>query len=117
MVVIVEEEVRQEGGAMVTGLIGSGISPFAGDGLDEAFGLAVGLRTIRFGEEMFDAEIMTGSGKEFGAIGRAAVGEHALDLDAMSFIEGDGLIESVEDAGYFFVGKKTGESEPTMIID
>ena len=63
MIVIVEEEVRKVSRAMGAGLIGTSISPFAGDGLDEAFGLAVGLRSIGFGEEMFDAELLAGLGE------------------------------------------------------
>ena len=54
MEVIVMEVMRKEGSAMVAGVIRSGISPFAGDGLNEAFGLAIGLGSIRFGEEMFE---------------------------------------------------------------
>jgi len=45
-VVVVEEE-REAGGAVVGGFIGTAVGPFAGDGLDEAFGLAIGLRAIR----------------------------------------------------------------------
>ena len=63
-VVIVAEEVRKERSAVVAGVIGSGISPFAGDGLDEAFGLAVGLRAIGTSEEMADAQLVAGSGEE-----------------------------------------------------
>ena len=48
MIVIIEKEVREVSGAMVTGPVGTRVSPFASDGLNEAFGLAVGLRTIRF---------------------------------------------------------------------
>ena len=62
-VVIVAEEVGKEGSAVVAGIIGSGISPFAGDGLDEAFGLAVGLRSVRFGKVMLEAELTTGGGE------------------------------------------------------
>ncbi len=47
--------VRKEGGAMVTGVVRPGISPFAGDGLDEALSLAIGLRAVRPGEVMFKA--------------------------------------------------------------
>ena len=117
MVVIVEKEVRKECSAVVTGLIRTGISPFASDSLNEAFGLAIGLRAVGSGKEMFDAELVTGGGEEFGAVGRAAIGEDALDLDAMSLVEGDGLVESVEDIGDFFVWEQTGESQAGMIID
>ena len=35
----------------------------------------------------------------------------------MSLVEGDGLMERSENAGSFFIGKKTGESEAGMVID
>ena len=48
MIVIVKKEVRKISSAVIAGSIGTSVSPFAGDGLNEAFGFAVGLRTIRF---------------------------------------------------------------------
>ena len=39
---------------MITRLIGASISPLAGDGLDEAFGLAIGLWAVRFGKGVFE---------------------------------------------------------------
>ena len=69
MVVIIEEEVREVSSAMVTRLIGTGIGPFASDGLDEAFGFAVSLRTVWSGEAMLNTEFTTGSGEVFGAVG------------------------------------------------
>ena len=38
-------------------------------------------------------------------------------MDAVSLVEGDGLVESGQDAGSFFIGKETGKSEAGMIID
>ena len=35
--------------------VGFGVGPFFGEGLDEAFGFAVGLRAIGSGAFMFDA--------------------------------------------------------------
>jgi hypothetical protein len=52
--VIVMEVKREEGSSMVAGVIGTGIGPFTGDGLDEALGFTIGLRAIGFGEEMFE---------------------------------------------------------------
>ena len=62
-IVVVEIE-REEGGAVVTGVVRASVSPLAGDGLDEAFGLAVGLRAIGTSEEMADAQLVAGSGEE-----------------------------------------------------
>ena len=74
MEVIVMKVVGKEGSSMGTGVIRTSIGPLAGDGLDEAFGLAVGLRAIGFGEEVSEAEFMAGGSEEFGAIGGAAIG-------------------------------------------
>ena len=38
--------VGKEGSSVVAGVIRTGVGPLASDGLDEAFGLAVGLRAI-----------------------------------------------------------------------
>jgi hypothetical protein len=115
--VVVMEEEREAGGALVTGVVRTGISPLASESLDEAFGLAVGLRAVRTGEVVAEAELVAGLGKEFGAISGATVGEDALDGDAMSFVEVDGLVESSQDTGSFLIGEEGGESQAGMIID
>ncbi len=108
---------REEGGAVVTGVVRACVGPFAGDGLDEAFGLAVGLWAVGFGEEVLEAELVAGGGKEFGAIGGAAIGKDGLDLDAMSLVEVEGLAERSEDAGSFLIGKEGGKSDAGLVID
>ena len=111
------EEAREEGGAVEAGVIRTGVGPFAGDGLDEAFGLAVGLGAVGTGEDVFEAEVLAGGGKELGAISGAAVGEDAEDGDAMVLVKGDGLVEGGEDAGSFFIWEEGGESEAAVVID
>ena len=108
---------REEGSAVSAGVIGAGVGPLAGDGLDEAFRLAIGLWAIRSSEAVGDAELVAGGGKDFGAISGTAIGEEALDADAMSGVEGDGLAEGVEGARELFVWEETGEGEATVIID
>ena len=117
MEIVVVEEKRETLSAVVTGVIGTGVGPLAGEGLDEAFGLAIGLGAIGFGEEMLEAQLEAGGGKEFGAISRAAIGEDALDLDAVSLIESDGLMERGQDAGSFFVREETGKGDSGMIVN
>ena len=117
MVVIVKEEVRQEGSAVITGLIRTGVGPLAGDGLDEALGFAIGLGSIGSGEVMSDAEFVTGGGEVFGAVGRAAIGQDALDFDAVKLVEGNGLVEGIEDAWDLFVWEEAGEGETGVIIN
>ena len=67
--VIVVEVVGQEASAVVAGVVGTCVGPLAGDGLDEAFGLAIGLGAIGTSEEMTQAEIFASGGEEFRAIG------------------------------------------------
>lgn len=67
--IVVMEVEREEGGAVFTGVVGAGVSPLTGDGLDKAFGLAVGLWAVGFGEEMLEAQFLTGGGEELGAVG------------------------------------------------
>ena len=117
VIVIVEEEVREESRTMGAGAIGASISPLASDGLNETFGLAVGLWAIGFGEEMFEAQLVAGSGKEFGTIGRTAIGEDVLDEDAVISVKGDGLVEGGQDTGSFFIGQEAGKSDPRMVIN
>ena len=69
MEVIVVKISIEEGSSMDAGEIRASVSPFAGDGLDEAFGLAIGLGAIGTSEEMTQAEIFASGGEEFRAIG------------------------------------------------
>lgn len=99
---IVVEEVEGEAGVAVTaGAVASGVNPFAGESLDEAFRLAVSLGPIRASEAVSDAEVAAGVGKGVGAIGHAVVGKDGADFDAMEGVEADHLLESVNDAGDF----------------
>ena len=66
---------------------------------------------------MLETQLLAGGGKEFGAISRAAIGEDALDLDAVVLVKSDGLVERGEDAGSFFIGEETGKSDSGMVID
>jgi hypothetical protein len=117
MEVIVEEEVRKVSSTMTARLIRTSVGPFAGNGLNEAFGLAVGLRAIGFGKEMSDAELATSSGKVMRAVGSATVSKHALDGNAMSLVELDGLMEGGHHAFDLLIRQQAGESQAGMIID
>ena len=65
MEIVIMEVEREEGSALEAGVVRASISPLASDGLDEAFGLAIGLRAIGSGEAMLEAELEAGLGKEF----------------------------------------------------
>lgn len=117
MEVVVVKVTRKEGSAVIAGVVRPGIGPLAGDGLDEALGLPIGLRAVGAGEEVAQPKLLTGGGKKFGAISRAAVGEQALDVNAVSGVEVDGLLESGQDAGCFFVREERGKGEAGVIVD
>jgi hypothetical protein len=117
MEVIVVKIGIEERGSMVAGEIRARVSPLASDGLDEAFGLAIGLRAIGFSEEMGEAELAAGGGEEVGAVGGAAICEETLDGDVVSGEEVESLLESGEDAWESFVWEETGEGEAGVVID
>jgi hypothetical protein len=115
--VIVVEVERKEGGAVIAGRVRPGISPLSSDGLNEAFRLAIGLRSVGFGEEVFEAEFLAGSGKEFGAIGGAAISQHTLNGDAVGGIEVESLLEGGKDAGSLFIREEGCEGETAVVVD
>jgi hypothetical protein len=117
MEIVVVEVAWETLGAMIWGVVGAGVSPLSGDGLDEAFGFAVGLGPIGFGEAMLEAQLETGLGEKFGAIRRTAIREEGLDGDAVSAVKSQRLLEGGQDWGDFFVREKGGKSDSRMIID
>ena len=82
MEVVVMKVVGKEAGSVVAGGIRTCIGPLPDDSLDEALGLAISLGPVGSGEAVLEAGLEAGGGEEFGAVGRAAVGEEALDFDA-----------------------------------
>jgi hypothetical protein len=117
MKVIVMKIVRKEGSAMVAGVIRTGVSPFLGDSLNEAFCLAVGLRAIRSREEVFKSEFLAGGGEEFGTISRAAIRQDALDLNAVNLVEVESLLEGGEDTGSLLIREERGKGKTAVIVD
>ena len=45
------------------------------------------------------------------------VGEDGLDGDAVVFVEGNGLMESGQDAGSFFIWENGGKSQAGVVVD
>jgi hypothetical protein len=63
-------------------LVDGCIGPLPQRGLDEAFGLAVDLGGIGFGEDVTDRSAAQEGGEGFLAVGRSVVAHEALHLDA-----------------------------------
>ena len=93
------------------------VGPLAQGGLDEAFRLAVGARSVRTGEAVPDAELEAGGAEVSGAIAGAIVGEQATDGDAVLGVEGDGGAQEGDSGLALLVGQHAGEGETGVIVD
>ena len=60
MPVVAMEPVEQLGGSLIRVVVGASVGPFAQRGLNEALGLAVGLRRVGLGEDLTETEAFAG---------------------------------------------------------
>ena len=93
---IIEPEPAWEGiEALLVGAVEPAVSPLAEHRLDEAFGLAVGLRTVRPGDNVASRQ---GGGRlrEVAGVGvgKGPVGDDLLDADAVGSEEGSSFQEN-----------------------
>jgi len=93
------------------------VSPFAEGGLDEALRLSVGLRRIRPGADVLEAESAAGIAELLCAIAGSVVGHDTLDGDAEALIVGDGGLEEGDGTFLLLVWKNPGESDARSVID
>ena len=94
-----------------------GVGPFAKQGLDETFGLAVGTRRIGAGTLVFDFKFAAGGSKLVGAIGASIVGEQGADLDAVALIEGEGVVQKADSGFGLLIGKHLGKGKARVVVD
>ena len=95
VVVVLVQPSCQRGSSGVLGGVELLVGPAVGHGAVEAFDLAVGLGSPGSGPLVCDAEVGAGVAPQVETVGRAVVGQHALDGDAAFGEPGDG---SVQDA-------------------
>src|SRR5208337_3115906 len=93
------------------------VGPLAQRGLDEAFGFAVGARSVGTGEAVLNAELEAGGAELSGAIAGTVVGEQAADGDAVLGVEGDGGAQKGDGGWALLVGQHAGEGEAGVIVD
>src|SRR5260370_650299 len=93
------------------------VGPLAQCGLDEAFSLAIGARSVRTGKAVLDAELEAGGAKRTGAIAGAVVGEQAANGDSVLGVEGDGGTQEGDGGFALLVGQHEGEGEAGVIVD
>src|SRR3546814_12231186 len=105
MPVISMQPYGQLGGALIGAGIGFGISPLAQAGLDEPFGLAVGLRRVRLGADVLEAEVSASLSEIEGSVAGAVVGHDAADGDAEAGVVGHRRLEE-RDGAFLALGDR-----------
>ena len=117
MPVVVVEEGGQMGGAHGGVLVSTGIGPFAEGGLDEAFGLAVGLGSVGAGEEVAQALATAALGKELGDVAGAVVAHDGFGFDAEGAEIAERGVEELDRAVLTFIGHDPSKRDPGSVID
>lgn len=82
LVIVPGQPSGQVGGAAIRRRERDGIGPFAQQGLDEALGLAIGLRRVGSGADVPDAQHPQHLAEQPGDVAGPIVGHHPLDPDA-----------------------------------
>src|SRR4030095_11571664 len=103
------KERRQMSSAHGGVLIRTGISPFAQGSLDKAFGLAIGARSVRAGEEMAESRRAASLSPPVAALTGANVGHDAFDLEAQGAEVSQGGMKELDGAVLSFIGHDAGE--------
>ena len=91
--------------------VGLGVSPLAQGSLDEALGLAISLRRVGFGADVFEAKPVAELAESKGLITGAIVGHDALDLDAETFVVGESSLKESGGAMLSLADHDLGEGE------
>lgn len=109
------------GGESVVALFGvrpvSAVGPLAHGGLNEAFGLAIGLRRVRACATVLKTHLAANLAKAVGAITAAVIGEQSADGDAMASKKVNGFLEKGDGGVGLLIGEDLGESHARVIVD
>jgi hypothetical protein len=97
--------------------VGEAVGPFPEKGLDERFGLAVGLWPSWSGVAAFDREVGAGVTPGEGAVAVAVVAEDPLDRDPALGVPGDGAAEERDTIGRGLAREQFGVGEPRVVVD
>ena len=117
----VEVVMLQPGQEMLIAFVGvevmANVGPLAQGGLNEAFGLAVGARSVGAGEAVLDAELEAGGAEVAGTIAGTVVGEQAANGDAVQGVEGECGVQEGDGGFALLVGQHAGEGKAGVIVD
>src|SRR5262249_43600243 len=98
-------------------LVAKAIGPLAESGLDEALGLAVGLRPVGSGESVSNAELLASGGEVLGSEAIAVVSEEPAHRNPEAFEVGHGVAKELDGAVDAFVAVHVGEADAGVVID
>jgi hypothetical protein len=86
-------------------------------GADEALCFSVCLGPVGAGAEVAEAESAAGEGVEGGSVAGAVVGEHPLNLDAVSAVKGDRALEKADRCRRPLVLQDLGVGHSAVVVD
>ena len=98
-------------------MVGTGVSPFAKRGLDEALGLAVGLRRVRPSEDLAKTETLAGCTEGLSLVAGAVVGHHTVDANAKFGKISNGSFKEGDSTFLALIGHDLNESDARSIVD
>src|SRR5579871_844516 len=98
-------------------LVETKVGPFAGGGLDEALGFAVGAGRVEASAAGLDVQALARVNEESRAEAGAVVGEDGADGDPEAGEVSNGLLEELAGGEGAFIGKHSRESNARVIVD
>src|SRR3982751_2741116 len=98
-------------------LVRNAVGPLAQRRLNEALGLAIGLRSIRSPEEMFELQLTARRGKALGMERRAVVGQHPAYGHAKRREMGDARAQKRDRRELALIGLHLREADARVIVD
>ena len=107
----------QVGLALLGAFEGGGVRPFSERSLNETLSLAVSLRRIGFGAQMFDAKLLARVTPEMGFVAAAVVCHDACDGDAEARVIGNGCLEECDGTSFPFAFFDGAERDAGVIVD
>src|ERR1700746_3958514 len=111
------QPVSQGNGSLGGTGVSLGISPLPEAGLDEAFGLPIGPRSIGFGAQVPDAQLPTGALEVSGDVGVAVVGHDTLHADAEPAVVLYSALEELSDRTGALVGSDFRPCQARGVVD
>lgn len=85
--------------------------------MNEALGVAVGLRHVRLGVNVRQSEPFAGFAEGEGLLAGTVVGHHALDLDAEDLVVGEHGLEERGGAALLSVAHDPDEGQARVVVD